>query len=90
METTRQYLWASLPPTMSQTIFLTVLTQSLSVLSHRYSSIRPSQNRLDQYRVDIVVEIKKKAHKFIQLLSAKHSWNSHSVDVSDYIGVLVE
>ena len=54
METTRQYLWASLPPNMSQNIFLPVLSQSLSTLVSRYSTISPSSARLPQYRADLL------------------------------------
>ena len=54
METTRQYLWSSLPPNMSQNIFLPVLSQSLSTLVTRYSTISPSTARLPQYRADLL------------------------------------
>ena len=54
METSRQYLWSSLPPNMSQNIFLPVLSQSLSTLVTRYSTISPSTARLPQYRADLL------------------------------------
>eukprot|EP00090_Calanus_glacialis_P018524 TRINITY_DN28750_c0_g1_i1.p1 TRINITY_DN28750_c0_g1~~TRINITY_DN28750_c0_g1_i1.p1 ORF type:complete len:852 (+),score=156.49 TRINITY_DN28750_c0_g1_i1:642-3197(+) len=54
METNRQYLWSSLPPNMSQNIFLAVLNDCLSILTHRYSGISPTGARLDQYRTDIL------------------------------------
>ena len=54
LETSRQYLWSSLPPNMSQNIFLSVINQSLSTMTHRYSSVSPSSARLTQYRGDIL------------------------------------
>ena len=54
IETSRQYLWASLPPSMSANIFLPVLSQCLSSLISRYSSICPSTPRLAQYRADLL------------------------------------
>jgi len=54
MESNRQYLWSSLPPNMSQNIFLVVLSDCLSILTHRYSGISPTGARLDQYRADIL------------------------------------
>ena len=54
METSRQYVWSSLPPNMSQNIFLSVLSQSVSTLTHRYTNVSPSTARLGQYRADIL------------------------------------
>ena len=54
MESNRQYLWSSLPPNMSQKIFLSVLNDCLSLLTHRYSTLSPTTARIPQYRSDIL------------------------------------
>ena len=54
METTRHFLWSSLSPGMSHNIFLNILNQSLSLITVRYTHIRPSPARLGQYRADIL------------------------------------
>ena len=53
LETSRQFMWASLPPSMSHKILLSVLNSSLGVLTHRYSTLTPSPARLGQYRADL-------------------------------------
>ena len=53
LETSRQFMWASLPPSMSEKIFISVLNSGLSVLTHRYSKLTPSPARVGQYRADL-------------------------------------
>ena len=54
LETSRQFMWASLPPSMSQKIFISVLNSGLGVLTHRYSKLTPSPARVGQYRADLL------------------------------------
>lgn len=53
LESCRQFIWASLPPSMSEKLFLSVLNPGLSVLTHRYSKLTPSPARVGQYRADL-------------------------------------
>ena len=62
MESSRQYLWSSLPPNMSSNIFLSVLNQTLAVLVHRYSSLQITGSRVNQYRGDLVTILLAVAH----------------------------
>ena len=54
LETSRQFMWASLQPSMSQKIFISVLNSGLGVLTHRYSKLTPSPARVGQYRADLL------------------------------------
>ena len=53
LETLRQELWASLPPSLAASLLCSVLCSSLGLLAHRYSALRPAPARLPQYRADL-------------------------------------
>nr|KAG5701344.1 hypothetical protein BaRGS_006118 [Batillaria attramentaria] len=50
---TRYDLWATCPPHLAQTIFSSILQDSLLGLMQRYARVQPSFRRIKQYRYDL-------------------------------------
>ncbi|XP_055885890.1 uncharacterized protein KIAA0825 homolog isoform X1 [Biomphalaria glabrata] len=77
-------MWAILPPRLAQSLFGSILQDSLLLLTQRYSRVKPSRRRTKQFRYDITAillcvadHLLKSSYSLSQYLDAGHNQHPH-------------